>query len=90
MDVQELIRRGYRALGLGAEDDVLALFDQLGGEPADWVVYEVGAFGRPRPTNDVMAMGPTAAHAHGGQERQRRAAGLRRAEPVAPAPPARF
>ena len=34
MDVQELIQRGYRAVGLGADDDVLALFDQLGAEPA--------------------------------------------------------
>ena len=56
MDVQELIKRGYRALGLGADDDVLALFDQLGGEPADWVVYEMGAFGRPHPARDVVAM----------------------------------
>jgi ketosteroid isomerase-like protein len=56
MDVQELIKRGYRALGLGADDDVLALFDQLGGEPADWAVYEMGAFGRSRPAGDVVAM----------------------------------
>lgn len=55
MDAQELIRRGYRALGLGADDDVLAMFDQLGGEPADWVVYEPGAFGR-RPAGGVVAM----------------------------------
>ena len=56
MDAEELIKRGYRALGLGAEDDVLAMFDQLGGKPAGWVVYEVRAFGRPRPANDVVAM----------------------------------
>ena len=56
MDVQELIKRGYRALGLGADDDVLALFDQLGGEPADWAVYDMGAFGRSRPAGDVVAM----------------------------------
>jgi ketosteroid isomerase-like protein len=56
MDVQELIKRGYRALGLGADDDVLALFDQRDGEPTDWVVYEMGAFGRPHPANDVVAM----------------------------------
>jgi len=56
MDVQELIKRGYRALGLGADDDVLALFDQLGGEPADWGVYEMGAFGRSRPAGAVVAM----------------------------------
>jgi hypothetical protein len=56
MDVQELIERGYRALGLGADDDVLAMFDQLGGEPADWVVYELGAFGRRHPASHVVAM----------------------------------
>jgi len=56
MDVQELIQRGYRALGLGADDDVLALFDQLGGEPALWVVYELSAFGRCHPAGDVVAM----------------------------------
>ena len=56
MDVQELIKRGYRALGLGADDDVLAMFDQLGGEPAHWAVYEVGAFGRRHPASDVVAM----------------------------------
>ena len=56
MDVQELIKREYRALGLGADGDVLAMFDQLGGEPADWVVYELGAFGRRHPAGDVVAM----------------------------------
>ena len=56
MDVQELIKRGYRALGLGADDDVLAMFDQLDAEPADWVVYELGAFGRRHPASDVVAM----------------------------------
>lgn len=56
MDAQELIKRGYRALGLGADDDVLAMFDQLGGEPALWVVYEMGACGRRHPASDVVAM----------------------------------
>jgi hypothetical protein len=54
MDVQDVIVRGYRALGLGAADDVLAMFDQLGAEPADWVVYEVGALGR-RAASEVVA-----------------------------------
>ena len=52
MDVQELIKRGYRALGLGADDDVLAMFDQLGGEPAHWAVYAAGAFGRRHPAGE--------------------------------------
>jgi hypothetical protein len=56
MDVQEQIRRGYHALGLGAERDVLAMFDQAGGEPAGWVVYEMGAFGRRYPASDVVAL----------------------------------
>ena len=56
MDAQELIERGYRALGLGADDDVLPMFDQRGGEPALWVVYELGAFGRRHPASDVVAM----------------------------------
>jgi len=56
VDAQELIERGYRALGLGADDDVLPMFDQLGGEPALWVVYELGAFGRRHPASDVVAM----------------------------------
>jgi len=56
MDLQELIQRGYRAVGLGADDDVLALFDQLGAEPAAWEVFEVAAFGRRHPARDVVAM----------------------------------
>jgi len=56
MDAEELIKRGYRALGLGADDDVLAMFDQLGGEPALWVVYEMGAFGGRHSASAVVAM----------------------------------
>ena len=54
--MQELIKRRYRVLGLGADDDVLAMFDQRGGEPADWVVYELGAFDRRHPASDIVAM----------------------------------
>jgi ketosteroid isomerase-like protein len=56
MDAEELIKRGYRALGLGAADDVLAMFDQLGSEPPLWVVYEMGAFGGRHPASAVVAM----------------------------------
>ena len=56
MDAEELIKRGYRALGLGADDDVLAMFDQPGGEHSDWMVYEMGGFGRRHPASDVVAM----------------------------------
>ena len=56
MDAQERIRRGYRAMGLGADDDVLGMFGQTDDEPADWMVYELGAFGHRRPVSDVVAM----------------------------------
>jgi hypothetical protein len=56
MDAEELIKRGYRALGLGVADDVLAMFDQLGAEPAGWMVYEMGGFGRRHPAGDVAAL----------------------------------
>ena len=56
MDAEEVIKRGYRALGLGADDDVLAMFDQRGGEPALWMVYDLGVFGGRRPAGDVVAM----------------------------------
>jgi hypothetical protein len=56
MDVLELIRRGYRALGLGAADDVLAMFDQLGGDPERWVVRDFGMFGGEQPAEEVAAL----------------------------------
>ena len=56
MDVLELIRRGYRALGLGAADDVLAMFDQLGGDPESWVVRDFGMFGGEQPAEEVAAL----------------------------------
>jgi hypothetical protein len=65
VDARELIERGYRALGVGADDDVLAMFDQLGGEPALWVVYELGAFGRRHPASDVVAHEPAPGEADG-------------------------
>ncbi len=56
MDVLELIRRGYKALGLGADDDVLAMFDQLGGEPESWVVHNLSVFGGEHPASEVAAL----------------------------------
>jgi hypothetical protein len=32
------------------------MFDQLDEEHSDWVVYEVGAFGRHHPAGDVVAL----------------------------------
>jgi len=56
MEVFELIRRGYRALGLGAAADVLAMFDQLGGDPEAWVVRDLSAFGGEHPAGEVAAL----------------------------------
>jgi hypothetical protein len=56
MDSLELIRRGYRSLGLGADNNVLAMFDQLGLQPAHWAVRNMSAFGRYHPAHDVAAM----------------------------------
>ena len=56
MDVVELLRRGYRALGLGAERDVLAMFDQtVEGGDVRWVVVEMTGSGRPAATREVVA-----------------------------------
>ena len=56
MDTLELIKRGYRALGLGADRDVLAMFDQVGRQPARWVVHDMHLFGRDHPARDVVAL----------------------------------
>lgn len=57
MDVEEQIKRGYRALGLGADKDVLAMLDAPGGEPAEWAVHRLGAFGRNHcPESGVVIM----------------------------------
>ena len=56
MDVLELIRRGYRALGLGADEAVLAMFDQLGRRPACWVVRDFIDSGRDYPSREVVAL----------------------------------
>jgi hypothetical protein len=56
MDVLELIRRGYAALGLGADADVLAMFDQLGEAPSHWMVYRASDVPHKFPARDVAAM----------------------------------
>ncbi|MFA4965567.1 MAG: hypothetical protein WC709_08040 [Thermoleophilia bacterium] len=56
MDALELIQRGYRALGLGADDAVLAMFDQLGRRPACWVVRDFIDSGRDYPSREVVAL----------------------------------
>ena len=56
MDVLELIRRGYAALGFGADNDVLAMFDQLGAEPSRWMVYSASDIPHSFPAHEVAAM----------------------------------
>jgi len=56
MDVIERIRRGYRAVGLGAPRDVLAMFHQEQAEPPDWVVRYLSDARRPRASGEIAAM----------------------------------
>jgi ketosteroid isomerase-like protein len=57
MDPLERIRRGYHALGLGADADVLAMFDQDGPEPAQWQIHSLDARRvRSRPAGEVAAL----------------------------------
>jgi hypothetical protein len=56
MEAVELLKRGYRALGLGADRDVLAMFGQgrEGPEPR-WVVVDLTGAGRPWPSRRIVA-----------------------------------
>lgn len=57
MDIFEPIRRGYHALGLGADADVLAMLDQDGPEPACWEIHSLDARRvRSRPAGEVAAL----------------------------------
>jgi len=56
MDVQELIRKGYAALGLGADNDVLAMFEQLGDTPAQWKVFSMMEAPHEFPAGTVAAL----------------------------------
>ena len=56
MDLFEPIRRGYRALGLGADEDVRAMLEQSGPEPACWEVHVFGFRRRSRPAGEVAAL----------------------------------
>jgi hypothetical protein len=56
MDIFEPIRRGYHAIGLGADADVLAMFDQDGPEPACWEVHSLDVRVRSRPAGSVAAL----------------------------------
>ena len=57
MDIFEPIRRGYQAIGLGADADVLAMLDQDGPEPARWQIHSLDIRrGRSRPAGEVAAL----------------------------------
>jgi hypothetical protein len=56
MDVTERLRRGYHALGFGADGDALAMFDQsVDGDDVRWVVVDLVTSGRPAPSREVVA-----------------------------------
>ncbi len=56
MDLLEPIRRGYHALGFGADEDVRAMLDQSGPEPACWEVHRFSLRRRSRPAGEVAAL----------------------------------
>ena len=56
MDLLEPIRRGYHAVGLGADEDVRGMLDQDGHEPACWEVRTLGFRRRSRPAGEVAAL----------------------------------
>ena len=56
MDDLEPIRRGYHALGLGADNDVRAMLDQSGPQPACWEVRRFSLRRRSRPAGEVAAL----------------------------------
>jgi ketosteroid isomerase-like protein len=56
MDIFEPIRRGYHALGFGADADVLGMLDQGGPEPACWELHALDFRVRSRPAGEVAAL----------------------------------
>ena len=56
MDVFEPIRRGYHAIGLGADEDVRAMLDQDGPAPASWEIRRSALRRRRRPAGEVAAL----------------------------------
>jgi hypothetical protein len=56
VDVYEPIRRGYHALGLGADADVRAMFEQDEPEPACWELHRWGLWGRHQLAPEVAAL----------------------------------
>jgi ketosteroid isomerase-like protein len=57
MDLFEPIRRGYHAIGLGADADVLGMLDQDGPDPARWEIHVLDVRrGRSRPAGAVAVL----------------------------------
>lgn len=56
MDILELIKRGYAAMGFGAERDVLAMFDEPECAPSTWMVRNYTESPRERPSQEVPAL----------------------------------
>jgi hypothetical protein len=56
MDIFEPIRRGYHALGFGADADVLGMLDQGGSAPACWEIHSLDARVPSRPAGEVAAL----------------------------------
>jgi hypothetical protein len=57
MDIYETIRRGYHALGFGAEADLRAMLDQGGLGPACWEIHSLDLRRvRSRPAGEVAAL----------------------------------
>ena len=56
MDIFEPIRRGYHAIGFGADADVLAMLEQDGPEPVCWEVHALDMRVRSRPAGEVAAL----------------------------------
>jgi hypothetical protein len=56
VDVGELLTRGYRSFGFGADADVLRMFDQrIEGDTIRWVVVDYISGGRETATREVVA-----------------------------------
>ena len=56
MDRFEPIRRGYHAIGLGADENVRAMLDQSGPGSACWEVHRFSLRRRSRPAGEVAAL----------------------------------
>jgi hypothetical protein len=55
--ILEPIRRGYHALGFGADADVLAMLDQDGPEPTCWEIHSLDIRrARSRPVGEIAAL----------------------------------